>query len=42
MERRSRAGEVAFFIVLTAPRDEVQRTWRVRFDTRQRAKVCQT
>ena len=42
MERRSRAGRVAFVIVLTARRDEVQRTSRVRFDTRQRAEVCQT
>jgi len=42
MERRSRAGQVAFVIVLTARRDEVERTSRVRFDTRQRAEVCQT
>ncbi len=42
MGRRSRAGQVAFVIVLTARRDEVQRTSGVRFDTRQCAEVCQT
>jgi hypothetical protein len=42
MVRRSRAGQVALVIVLTARRDEVQRTSGVRFDTRQRAEVCQT
>jgi hypothetical protein len=36
MERRSRAGQVAFVIVLTTRRHEVQATSPVRFDTRQR------
>ena len=42
MERRLCSGQVAFAIVLTAHRDEVQRTSRVRFDTQRRAEVCQT
>ena len=42
MERRSRAGQVACVSVVTARRDEVQRTSRVQFDTRQHADVCQT
>jgi hypothetical protein len=42
MECRSRTGQVAFVVVLTARRHEVQGTSQVRFDTRQYAEACQT
>jgi hypothetical protein len=41
MERRSRTGQVARVIIWKARRDEVQRPSRLRFDTGQRAEVCQ-